>query len=48
MIKRKEAALPLLLVLLGIACMLAGVYRGELKILFAKAVNICLECIGIG
>lgn len=38
----------LLLAALGCTCMAAGAYRGELKILFSKAVNICLECIGIG
>ncbi len=25
-----------------------GVYRGEQKIVLIKAVNICLECIGVG
>lgn len=36
--------------LLGIsACMIAaGVLRGELNPLFVKAVNLCLECIGLG
>lgn len=34
--------------LLGIALMIFGIYRNELEILFTKAVNICLECIGIG
>lgn len=32
----------------GIAMMAYGVYRGELTVVFTKAVNICLECIGIG
>lgn len=48
MSKHKEVILPLFLATLGGACMFAGAYRGELKILFAKAINICLECIGIG
>lgn len=32
----------------GISMMLIGIYRGEFSIVFTKAVNICLECIGIG
>lgn len=32
----------------GLLLMIIGIYRGELTVLFTKAVNICLECIGIG
>lgn len=48
MTRWKELFFPLFLTALGSACMLAGASRGELKILFGKAVKICLECIGIG
>ena len=48
MVQCKEKLLPLSLVALGIVFMVLGSYRGELKILFTKAINICLECIGIG
>lgn len=34
--------------ILGLAMMGYGIYRGEIGIVFEKAVNICLECIGIG
>ncbi len=33
---------------LGLMMMGFGLYRGELDVMFKKAVNICLECIGIG
>lgn len=36
------------LAVLGLAMMGYGIYRGELSVVFTKAVNICLECIGIG
>lgn len=34
--------------LVGLVMMGFGLYRGELAVVFKKAVNICLECIGIG
>lgn len=32
----------------GAVCILAGVLRGEAQTVYAKAVRICMECIGIG
>ncbi len=37
-----------LLAVLGLAAMGFGIYRGEVSVVFTKAVNICMECIGIG
>lgn len=34
--------------LLGLGLMLLGIYRGEMAVVLKKAINICLECIGIG
>ncbi|MDO5539124.1 MAG: CD1871A family CXXC motif-containing protein [Eubacteriales bacterium] len=33
---------------LGIGMMAYGIYRGEMAVVLTKAINICLECIGIG
>ncbi len=33
--------------ILGIAFLALGIYRGEMATVFRKAVVICLECIGI-
>ena len=38
----------LLLAAAGVACMVIGLWRGEATEVCAKAVKICLECIGIG
>ncbi|WP_420835567.1 CD1871A family CXXC motif-containing protein [Mageeibacillus indolicus] len=35
-------------VVLGLIFMGFGIYRGEVEIVLAKAVRVCMECIGIG
>lgn len=37
-----------LLSAIGLAMMGIGIYRGEMEVVLEKAVQICLECIGIG
>ena len=47
--KNKEIPIKTLITsLVGIAFMIFGIYRGEMATVLAKAIRICLECIGIG
>lgn len=40
--------LAFLLLFIGGAFLIYGIARGEMDVVFTKAVNICLECVGIG
>ena len=44
--KKNKAGIYILT--LAIVFMIIGAYRGEIGNVFIKAINICLECIGIG
>ena len=44
--KRKIIAIVSLC--MGIALVIAGIFRGEAETVFNKATRICMECIGIG
>ena len=47
--KNKEFPFKALLTgIAGLAFMAFGIYRGEMATVLAKAIRICLECIGIG
>lgn len=53
MVSRASAALDskwtgLCLAVVGLLMMAFGIYRGEMAVVFTKAINICMECIGIG
>ena len=43
-----KRALPYILIALGAIFIAVGVWRGEVAVVLSRAVNICLECIGIG
>ena len=40
--------IPTAVVLSGVALVILGITRGELRDILQKAVVVCLECIGIG
>jgi len=44
----KVRTAALLLLSTGAVFLVAGILRGEVQVVFIKAVHICLECIGIG
>lgn len=48
MTERFRKILCVSLLILGIAMIILGVFRGEAETVFEKAVRICMECIGIG
>ena len=45
-VKRNRSALMILTV--GVIFVINGVTRGEVGVVFIKAIRICFECIGIG
>lgn len=44
----KSKWIPFFLLGLSLAMIGIGIFRGEVEIVLNKAVDICLECIGIG
>lgn len=48
MIYEKRRNVGKLLLLISIAFIIYGAIRGEMDTVLAKAVKLCLECIGIG
>ena len=44
----KKAAKQAVLLVVGIAMLCFGVWRGEAAMVLSKAIKLCLECVGIG
>ena len=45
---RKKLAAQVILLAMAGAFIAFGVYRGEAQTVLTKAINLCLECVGIG
>ena len=48
MSEKKRNIIAFFVIAVGVAFIIFGIYRGEVDTVLRKAVNICLECIGIG
>lgn len=44
----RRLMIQILLLIAASAMMFYGVTQGEVGVVFTKAVNVCLECIGLG
>ena len=45
---KQRSLIACTLLLLGLGLIAVGVLRGEHTVVWRKAVNICMECIGLG
>ena len=45
---KQKLAVQLVLLIISVAFIGYGAYRGEANTVLTKAINLCLECVGIG
>ena len=45
---KQRTRVRMLLLIAAVMLLVLGTIRGEVSVVFTKAVNICMECIGIG
>ncbi len=45
---KKRLVLQMIILMIAFLMIVYGIYREEVSIIWNKAVNICLECIGLG
>lgn len=48
MSEKSKSTIGIVMFVVFVACMIAGYANGEAQTVLMKAINICLECIGIG
>ena len=46
--KRTRRLIAGAILVVAVTMLVYGIYRGEVSIVLNKAVNVCLECIGLG
>ncbi|MBQ7537714.1 MAG: hypothetical protein IJT42_01950 [Treponema sp.] len=46
--ERKRRIISVISLCIGLILLFAGIFRGEVAVVFNKASRICMECIGIG
>lgn len=48
MLQKSSRRFTILFLVVSLILILLGLERGEMDLVHSKAINICLECIGIG